>query len=268
MKARGKMVLALCLSLLLQTVSSYTQTALTNDAIVKMTKAGLAEEVILNMINTQPAQFSLTPDAMIALKNEGIPDKVVAAMVTKSQPAASVAPAAKTSVSDNSTVSDSTANLDLGVYFKKKDEWLEVLPEVVTWKTGGFLKTLGTGGLVKGDVNGNIKGAQSRNKVTIPLEFAIKVPEGVAITEYQLIRLRENKNDREFRTMTGGIIHASGGATRDVVEFEGKKIANRTFRVVLPDTIGVGEYGFLPPGAFSSASSASIGKMYTFRIVE
>jgi hypothetical protein len=269
MKVVGKTVLALCLSLLLlQTMSVYTQSALTNDSVAKMTKAGLAEEVILNMINTQPAQFSVTPDAMIALKSDGVSDKVIAAMVAKSQPAAAVAPASGPSASVASPAPDSTANLDIGVYFKKKDEWLELMPEVVTWKTGGFLKTLGTGGLVKGDVNGNIKGAQSRNKLTIPLEFLIKVPEGVAITEYQLIRLRENKNDREFRTMTGGVIHASGGATRDVVEFEGKRIASRTFSVVLSEKIGVGEYGFLPPGAVGSASSASIGKMYTFRVVE
>src|SRR6185369_13019143 len=103
---------------------------------------------------------------------------------------------------------------------------------------------------------------------TKPLEFLIKVPEGVAISEYQLIRLHENKNDREFRTVTGGVLHASGGANRDIVEFEGKRIANRTFTVVLPDNIGGGEYGFLPPGAIGSANSASIGKMYTFRVVE
>ena len=163
---------------------------------------------------------------------------------------------------------DAGANLEIGVYFKKKDELVEINPEVVNWKTGGFLKNVASGGLIKGDVNGNIKGGQSKNRVTIPLEFLIKTPEGVAITEYQLIRLHQNKDEREFRTVTGGVLHASGGTTRDVVEFEGKRIANRTSSVVLPDKIGAGEYGFLPPGAFGSANSASIGKMYTFRVVE
>jgi len=108
------------------------------------------------------------------------------------------------------------------------------------------------------------------NKVilTTPLGFLIKTQEGIAITEYQLIRLHQNKNDREFRTVTGGVLHASGGATRDVVDFEGKRLGPRSFNVVLPDSIGTGEYGFLPPGAFGSASSASIGKMYTFRVAE
>jgi hypothetical protein len=268
MKVLSKTIGAICVAfMLLHALPVHSQTPLTNDAVVKMVKAGLAEDVILSMINTQPAQFSVTPDAMIALKKDGISDKVIAAMVTKSQPAGSGAtPAA--AAAPRPPAADSTANLEIGVYFKKQSDWIEITPEVVNWKTGGFLKTVGTGGLVKGDVNGNIKGAQSRNKVTIPLEFLIKTAEGVAITEYQLIRLHQNKNDREFRTVTGGVLHASGGATRDVIEFEGKRVGTRTFSVVLPEKIGTGEYGFLPPGAFGSANSASIGKMFTFRVAE
>jgi len=272
MKALSKTVFALIAAVVLWHVATAVgQTALTNDAVVKMVKAGLAEDVILNMVGTQPGQYSVTPDAMIALKKDGVSDKVIAAMVTKgSQPAGSAPAAGPTPAAAPAAAPavDATANLDVGVYFKKKDEWNEVLPEVVNWKTGGMLKSLGTGGIVKGDVNGNIKGAQSKNRATKPLEFLIKVSEGVAITEYQLIRLRENKNDREFRTVTGGVLHASGGAGRDLIDFEGKRVAPRTFSIVLPDSIASGEYGFLPPGAFGSANSASIGKMYTFRIVE
>lgn len=268
MKLQFKIAPALLIAgVLLYAAFVSAQTSLTNDSIVKMVKAGLAEDVVLNMINTQPSQFVVTPDAMIALKKDGVSDKVIAAMVTKNQPAASAASAA-TAAPAPTPAADSTANLEIGVYFKKQNDWVEIMPEVVNWKTGGFLKSVGTGGLIKGDVNGNIKGGQSRNKVTTPLEFLIKTPEGVAITEYQLIRLRQNKNDREFRTVTGGVLHSSGGATRDVVEFEGKRISGRSFSVLLPDKIGTGEYGFLPPGAFGSASSASIGKMYTFRVAE
>ncbi len=68
-------------------------------------------------------------------------------------------------------------------------------------------------------------------------------------------------------SVAGGVMHVSGGATRDVVPFEGKKVSNRVYKVLLPN-MGAGEYGFLPPGAISAANSASIGKMYTFRILE
>ena len=142
-----------------------------------------------------------------------------------------------------------------------------MLPEVVNWKTGGVVKHIATVGVVKGDVNGHIQGAHSRNSTTSPVEALICVSEGVAITEYQLIHLRETGDSREFRTVTGGVFHESGGATRDAIPFEGKKVANRMYKVLLPN-LGAGEYGFLPPGAVTSSSSASIGKMYTFRLVE
>jgi hypothetical protein len=94
----------------------------------------------------------------------------------------------------------------------------------------------------------------------------IFVPEGTAITEYQLLKLRENKEYREFRTVTGGVLHTSGGATRDLLSFESKKVAPRKF-VVLLNNLSQGEYGLLPPGAQTSAGASSqMGKMYTFSL--
>jgi hypothetical protein len=59
---------------------------------------------------------------------------------------------------------------------------------------------------VKKDVNGHIPGPYSRNSIGSPLEFTTFSPEGVSITEYQLIRLRANveKDYREFRTIGAG----------------------------------------------------------------
>ncbi len=247
-------------------INSYSQAPLTNESILKLAKAGLAEEVIIGMVNLQPGQYSLTPDDLISLKKDGVSDKIIAAMIGKGQssPSAKPVPSAGSTVS---TPADAMGAPETGLYFKKKDEWIEVLPEVVNWKTGGFLKNVASGGLLKGDVNGRINGGHSKNGVLTPLEFLIKTPEGVAVTEYQLLRLHDEKDAREFRTVTGGVLHTSGGATRDLVPFEGKKIANRTYSITLPN-LGNGEYGFLPPGAALSSSSASVGKMYTFRVVE
>jgi hypothetical protein len=127
------------------------------------------------------------------------------------------------------------------------------------------MKSIASAGVVKGDINGHIAGDHSRNPAASPLEILIYAPESVAITEYQLVHLRDEKESREFRTVTGGVMHVSGGATRDVVPFEGKKIATRMYKVLLPN-LGAGEYGFLPPGAVTSSNSASIGKAYTFPV--
>jgi len=69
-------------------VSAPTQKGIVNQDIVKMIKAALAEDVVLNMIGNQPAQFAIAPDDLIALKNEGVSDKIIAAMVSKTQPSA------------------------------------------------------------------------------------------------------------------------------------------------------------------------------------
>jgi hypothetical protein len=245
----------------------YAQAALDNEAVMKMVKAGLAEDLIINMIQNQPGKYSLSADDVIKLKSQGVTEKELNAMISKGS--GSSAPEAPRGNGPAVAVAglDVPANIEIGAYYKKAGKWEEMLPEVVNWKTGGVMKSIASAGVVKGDVNGHIPGANSRNSLTSPVEVVIYTPEGVAITEYQLLRLHEHGDSREFRTVTGGVMHVSGGATRDVVPFEGTKLASRTYKVVLPN-LGAGEYGFLPPGAFGSANSASIGKMYTFRIIE
>ena len=66
-----------------QTVAAPGQSALTNDTIIKMVNAGLGEDVIVSMVNTQPAHYTLTPEQLITLKSAGVPDRIVTAMVAK-----------------------------------------------------------------------------------------------------------------------------------------------------------------------------------------
>jgi hypothetical protein len=263
--------LAVLASIWLPSVGLSAQEALTNDAIVKMVKAGLSESTIISLIQQQPGHYSTKIGDLMALKEAGVPNAVIDAMVAKAsgqQPASSQAAPAQSSSQPAPDPSAVPPVTEVGVYYKKADQWVELLPEVVNWRTGGVLKTIATAGLVSGDINGTIQGPSSRNALKTPVEILIYAPEGVAITEYQLLRLRQKSDRREFRTVTGGVLHASGGATRDLVPFEGKKIAPRMWTVILPN-LGPGEYGFLAPGAVASQhASAQLGKMYTFRLLE
>ncbi len=143
-----------------------------------------------------------------------------------------------------------------------------MLPEVVNWKTGGVLRSLGSLGLIKGDVNGLIQGAHSPNSVPAQVVFLVYVPEGVEITKYQFLELHKHKDAREFRAVTGGVLHASGGVLpADIIPFDFKKVAPRTLEIV--ESLAPGEYGLLPPGAtVSRNASGTLGKMYTFRVIE
>lgn len=238
----------------------FAQTTLNNDAVMKMVKGGLSDDVVIGMVKSQPAKYATTPDDLIALKGAGVSDKVIAAMVEKMSAPAAPAPAA---------AAPATGPVkEVGVYYKKGDIWTDLDPEVVNFKTGGVLKSIGTAGIVKGDVNGHVNGEHSKTQVATPVSLMVYTPEGVALTEYQLLRLHESKDYREFRTVTGGVMHVSGGATRDLVPFEGKKIAPRTYEILLTN-LGSGEFGLLPPTAGdATGSSGRIGKIYSFHIIE
>lgn len=232
------------------------QTPLTNDSIQKMAKAGLGDDVIVSMIQSQPGHYELTPDTLVALKKDGLSDKVLAAMAAKN----SAPPAEKTK--------DEYEDLDVGVYHKVKDVWTMIATEPVNWKSGGVLKSIASQGIVKGDVNGRMQGPTSATKMNTPLEFLIKTPDGIEATDFQLVRLHVKSDAREFRTMTGGVIHSSGGSSRDQVQFQQTKITKRTYKITLPDTAPPGEYAFLAPGLTGSSASGSTGKAYTFHLVE
>jgi hypothetical protein len=265
---RRRCTLATTLALFLTVCMA--QTVLTNDAILKMTKAGLGEDILLSTIKAQAGHYTTTPDDLIALKGGGVSDKVIAAMIEKaasSGGAPTPAAAAGSPLPTAPKAAPGAVN-EVGVYYLKNDAWTDLPPEVVNFKTGGVLKSIGTAGIVKGDVNGHVNGDHSKTALKSPVSLLVYVSEGVAITEYQLLRLREAKDAREFRTVTGGVMHVSGGATRDLVPFESKKTAPRTYEIVLP-VLGSGDYGLLPPaGGDSTSSSGRIGKIYSFRLIE
>jgi hypothetical protein len=245
------------------------QQSLNNDAVIKLVKAGLSDDLIVSTINSQAGTYDTSTDGLIALKTAGVSDKVVAAIVAKSAaPAPSSAPAPSQAAPSASAVPPEVDSV--GVYYKDKSgKWQEVVAEVVNFKTGGALKSVASVGLVKGDMNGHIGGKNSRLTLTIPAEFILYVPEGRSPGEYQLLRLHVNSNNREFRSVTGGVAHVTGGAIRDDVNFTSKKIAPRVYQITLNGEIGKGEFGFLPPlDTVSQKNIASSGKIYTFSILE
>ena len=236
------------------------QQALNDNAVIKMEKAGLSDTVIVDTIKASPGTYDTSANGLIALKDAGVSNKVLAAIVLKS-----TAPAA-----GSASASALPPGIDeVGVYYKKNNgAWTEIEPEIVNFKTGGFLKNLASGGLVKGDVNGHISGKSASVICTFPVELAVYVPEGAAITEYQLLHLRQNGNNREFRSVTGGVFHTSGGDNRDLVDFKYVKLAPRLYEITLDRGTGKGEYGLLPPGAIGSTNMASGGTIYAFSIPE
>jgi hypothetical protein len=169
---------------------------------------------------------------------------------------------------------------DVGVYAKVKGELAEVYAEVVNWKSGGVGERMLTLGATKGHVNGYVSKPKSKLQLGTPIDFIIKCKEGETPSEYQLLKLDEKGDRREFRAITGGVYHSSGGADKNAMPFDFEKIAPRTYRLKL-GVLKHGEYGFLPPGGGSvggvgggasgkavEGGSMSGGKLYTFGVIE
>ena len=275
---------SLCVSFPIAAQSSHeiylapTTKPVTVQDIIKLSKAGISDDTIIEQIRAKHQSFDLSTDQLLQLKEARVSERVIQVMINPQSNGNSTNAAGVTKPVVQPTVASANAATtaktepnplptDIGVYAKLKDAWIEVMPEVVNWKTGGVVKSVATVGVVKGDVNGHVNGPASPNHLTTPVQFLIVLPDGVAITEYQLLRLHPHSNSREFRTVTGGVFHVSGGATRDLLPFDSKKIAPRTYQVSFGSSAG--QYGFLPPGAvMSSNAAASSGKIYSFAIVE
>jgi hypothetical protein len=158
----------------------------------------------------------------------------------------------------------------VGVYFQVRDEsWKAVLPEPVTRKAGGVVKSVTTEGKIKGDVNAIVMGSSSTLTLTLPASFILYTPEGSSAGEYLLLRFHAHEKNREFRLEKGGEFHRSSSEARDTVDFSSRQLGPRVFEITLGRELGAGEYGFLAPSdAGDLGSSAGYGKMYTFSVVK
>lgn len=255
--------------LLLFTVTLAGQQTMDNDSIVKLIKAGLTEDLIISTINASPGNYDISVDGLVALKGAGVSEKVLSAIITRSSGGGSAAAAPGSNVAQTASGSLPPGVDTVGVYYKDQNgAWREINTEVVNFKTGGTLKNMGSMGVVKKDVNGKLKGTQSRLSLRIPAEFLFYLPEGQSPGEYQLIHMRPSRNEREFRSMTGGVFNSSTGADRDVVDYTPMKFAPRVYTISLDRSVNSGEYGFLPPiDTNSRGNIASSGKMYTFTLI-
>lgn len=65
--------------------SRQADTALTNAAVVKLTKAGFKEKTIISIINARIPNFDLSPERMIELKRNGVSEKIIIAMLARQE---------------------------------------------------------------------------------------------------------------------------------------------------------------------------------------
>src|SRR5262249_3015841 len=195
---------------------------LTNNDVIELVSLGFSDDVIIDKIRSAEATaFDTSIAGLKALKAAKVPDPVIRAMINphsapEAAPAAPASPPAPVPAAAPEPEPPAPPvklighlPAEVGVYVVRKGKITEVDPEIVGWQTGGALKHVATLGLDKGHVNGKVLNPKSPLQVSSPVEFIIKTPEGTAATEYQLLHLYLKENRREFRAVTGGVVHSS-----------------------------------------------------------
>ncbi len=267
------------------------QEALTNESVVKMVKAGLAEEVVVTMVRSQPAKYVLTPDQLIALKSAGVPDKVVAAMVEKSagtSPSALPVPHASGATPAAGTVAagdpnDPMSPHDSGIYLYARDRngeyRLTVLEQAAYQgsKTGGVFTSALTYGLKKAKMKAVIPGqhASIRTSESEPVfyfyfeEKAAGLGKGGFGTasvsnpnQFALVQLQVKSSTRETIVMEFGALGASSGThQKSMVTFKSERLRPGLYKVVPNGPMEAGEYCFLVSqmnmGTFGAGASGA-----------
>lgn len=235
--------------------NSATPKAMGNADVIALAAAGMPDDIVIAKIQAAfLTNFDTSLDGLKSLRAAHVSDAVIRVMIDPHVAAATLTPV------------PSGLPTEDGVYYKKQGVYTEIEPQVAKFRMG-MLKMMATGGMLKTNVKARVDGTRSATSVVSPLEFVIVLPDGVGLAEFQLLRLIEKSNYREFSTTTGGLLQSSNGVSPDAIKFDGRKIAPRTFAVTLPAGLQAGEYGFLPPrGALESNSVESTGRIYAFHI--
>ena len=230
---------------------------MSNEGIVNLVKSGMSEDLIMNVIGKHPAAFALGANDLVSLKNAGVSERIMNAMVNEASGAAVGAALTGAPIGGRTMISEP------GIYYKKNNDYLELLAEDVIWRTGGAMKSIASAGIVKKDLKGNITGPSSRNFLQNPLEIVISPPTGLTINDYILLPMTPMKGVRGFEV---GPVNQKSGVAKGAIPFGVEKVGPNAFRMVFQTAPGPGEYGILTAKSVGGVGGA-VSRMFTFRLL-
>lgn len=249
----------------LSTLSAHAQQALNNDSILKLSKAGLSDDLILSTIASAPAQFDLSTDGLIALKSAGLSDRVVAAMVARAnRPATPAVSAAPTPTDPNDPASPHEAGIYAYTHKDGKPWMVQLEPSVYgSGKTSGVFTSALTYGIAKAKIKAVMRGEKSNIRLhEAPSAFYFYFENEQAglsnannpfngtstPNEYTLLRFEVSKDTRETIVGKFNAYGAQTGNDNKATEnFTYEKLRPGVYKVTLKEPLKSGEYGFVAP---------------------
>ena len=277
--------------------------AMTNQDVIRLVKAKISEDVIINKIKTSKTKFDVSVDGLVALKEAGLSDNLISVMMN---PAAPVAPpsAPATTSSTASKPTGATASKPTGAASNAAKEVaanetnvvrrgpapvvVNSAPEnygVYIWSDGA-LKPLGRvqtkvqvskfRSLLRGyipfvrqKIDIDIPGAHSTSRYEIfrPTFFAF-FPPSRDVSKFKLLQCKITGQRFDQRTLANASILFSTEQNQDEVPCDiGPTAVKDLYRISPREDIPSGEFGFVEGNTGSkSTSNIEILDVYDFAV--
>lgn len=232
---------------------------LNNDSILKMKAAGLGDQTIITAIETSAGNYDTSVAGLIALKAGGASDAILTAILNHAK---TPAPPAQSTKALNGYPDE------LGLYYLQQNTYVALEPEIMNVRSTNVLATMYSFEAKALKINGWIAGKHSKNCLYSGTRtFLLNIPEGVSPTEYTLLKFHAKGDRREVELGRSRFSARMGIPEKSTVHFESKKIDKGKYKITVTG-LRLGEYGFMPPGAEISRNSTSVGKIYSFQVIE
>jgi hypothetical protein len=226
---------------------------------------GLQPQELVDIINKRGVDFVLTPDLEEQFRAAGATSAVVDAVRANYRSPDAVSSGVPATVAPAPRSSSGGASLPAtpGVFYKNGSSWVQLRPESAVWHHEGLMHNLSkdTGGLLHGELTGEVAGTHSPATMHSPASFLIRTTQGAMLDDYLLVHLHEKHDNRDFKVALGGTNSA------DSVDFRTAKIADQVYEIDF--TQGAGEYAFLTKSVIPTGKDSSHdAQVLTFRILE
>jgi hypothetical protein len=273
----ASVVLVAVLAFGAQETQKATPGSLTIEEVVRLSTAGLSDELIVARVKRNAKAFDLNADEIVALRGSGVSETVIKYLVDPALPYTPPAPPPPASAPANGPPgppplppkppSDPLALKvppESGIYYlTSKQEFLALdLKQVVASKQPGKLSSL-SGGLLKGHIIGSVIGPTAKIRVdNSSAVFFLRLPEKVIIDDLALLNLvlGSKRRDLDFGKKAGKPVFPVSAAR----QYESKEVAASLFRLSVPMS-KPGEYLFFILGS-GDDKKGLLGKGYDFGV--
>jgi hypothetical protein len=226
---------------------------MTTGDVIKLTRAGVKDDIIIQQLRANGKTFRLTSNDLIHLKNAGVSDRVVQAMITPAAavPAASVANQRSNAADPGAAATSKGPALppEPGLFLVSNHDQIKILGQPVTFeRTGSRLVNTMTLNIKAAHDNVQLPGNHAQTltgdkPVFVFVPSRNEVENGVTGGDLLLVKLETHGDRRQIEIAAGGSWRASKGVSiTHQLSAVRSEIATETYQVTPEFQLVPGEY--------------------------